>query len=85
MFSKKSAAFTEAEKVINDLAFSFLRGSANESPQARNALGDRLAALAPQLSAKEQSKLRSNPPNIVTAFPPEGRRNFESFLTHAFG
>ncbi|GAA4535160.1 hypothetical protein [Pseudonocardia xishanensis] len=85
MFAKKSAAYKEAEDIINSLAYSFLRGSVHESPGARNTLGDQLANLAPELTAKERAKLRSNPPNIVAAFPQEAKRNFESFLNHAFG
>lgn len=85
MFGKtKSPQFTQAEDVVNSLAYSFLRGSVHATPEARNTLGDQLAALVTQLTPKEQKKLRSNPPSIVAAFPPDAKRNFDSFIAHAF-
>jgi len=50
MFGKKSADYAEAERVMEDLARSFLRGSIHGTPEARNRLGDRLAELAGRLS-----------------------------------
>lgn len=84
MFKRKSAAYNDAEEVMRSLAFSFLRGSVNDSREARNELGDRLAVIASRLTSKEKAKLRANPPDIVHGFPPEGRHNFNSFLDHAF-